>query len=118
MVNTMRAVAFSDRYGQPARLLLRGRGRPSVPPVEYIATMKEMRVILGFACCHCDTPVSVTVECSGKHIGREAMRLVACVSIPCPDCQNVNQLYFDPSGRVHAVEPFRPARPLFEPSLN
>ena len=80
--------------------------------------MKEVQVILGFACCHCDQPVSVTVQCRGKLTGRDALRLVARVSIPCPSCQSVNQLYFDPSGRVHAVEPYCSTRPLYEPSLN
>jgi hypothetical protein len=78
----------------------------------------EVRVILDFACCHCAGPVSVTVQYSGAAAGTDATRLVACVSIPCPGCKRINQLYFDPSGTVHAVEPYRPPRPMPEPSLN
>jgi len=78
--------------------------------------MREVRLTLEFACCHCRGSVSVTVECSGK--GMETERFVACVSIPCPDCQRINQLYFDPDGTVHAVEPYRNPQRLAEPSLN
>ena len=78
--------------------------------------MREVRLILEFACCHCGGPVSVTVECRGK--GLDAERLVACVSIPCPDCQRINQLYFDPGGTVHGVEPYRHPERVAEPSLN
>ena len=79
--------------------------------------MREVRLTLPFACCHCGGPVSVTVECSGKGL-ESAARLVAVVSIPCPDCQRINQLYFDPGGTVHAVEPYRPPQRTPEPSLN
>lgn len=78
----------------------------------------ETRVTLDFECCHCGQPVTVTVHCSGdvNKIGK--MRLVACVSVPCPDCQRVSQLYFDPVGRVHAVQPHAGPRSVPEPSLN
>ena len=57
--------------------------------------MREVRLTLDFACCHCGGPVSVTVECSGKGLdGPE--RLVAAVSIPCPDCQRIIQLSLRP----------------------
>jgi hypothetical protein len=79
--------------------------------------MREVRLTLQFACCHCGGPVRVTVECSGKGLD-SAARLVAAVSIPCPDCQRINQLYFDPGGTVHAVEPYRPPQRTPEPSLN
>jgi hypothetical protein len=79
--------------------------------------MREVRLTLDFACCHCGAPVAVTVECSGKGL-EENERLVAAVSIPCPDCQRINQLYFDPGGTVHAVEPYRVPQRLAEPSMN
>ncbi|HKI37832.1 MAG TPA: hypothetical protein VKA46_38620 [Gemmataceae bacterium] len=79
--------------------------------------MRALRLTLDFACCHCGGPVSVTVECSGKGLeGPE--RLVASVSIPCPNCQRLFQLYFDPGGTVHAVEPYRFPQQTPEPSLN
>ncbi len=77
----------------------------------------KARLTLDFACCHCHQPVSVTVECSGRITG-DAARLVACVSIPCPECQGISRLYFDPTGTVHGVEPFCPQRLILEPSLN
>ena len=79
--------------------------------------MSEVRLTLQFACCHCSGPLSVTVECSGKGM-EETERFVACVSIPCPDCQRINQLYFDPDGTVHAVEPYRQPQAPGRPSLN
>ena len=81
--------------------------------------LMEVRVTLEFACCHCHQTVRVTVQCSGAiPANPDATRLVASVSVPCPDCQRISQLYFDPGGTVHAVEPYRPPRPLPEPSLN
>jgi hypothetical protein len=80
--------------------------------------MRDVQVSLDFACCHCQQPVGVTVQCSGAKPDTDVARLVACVSVPCPDCKRINQLYFDPSGRVHAVEPYLPPRPTPEPSLN
>ena len=79
--------------------------------------MREVRLTLDFTCCHCGGPVTVTVACSGRGL-ETAERLVASVSIPCPDCQRINQLYFDPGGTVHAVEPYRPPQRMPEPSLN
>jgi hypothetical protein len=80
--------------------------------------MKEVRLTLDFACSHCQLPVSVTVQCSGRLNGVDVSRLVACVSIPCPDCQGISQLYFDPTGTVHGVEPYHATRAALEPSLN
>ncbi len=80
--------------------------------------MNEVRLTLDFACCHCHQPVTVTLHCSGRLNGVDHSRLVACVSIPCPDCQGISQLYFDPSGTIHGVEPCRPQRSALEPSLN
>ena len=79
--------------------------------------MREVRLTLEFACCHCGQPVSVTVQCSGQGLDG-AERLVAAVPIPCPGCKRINQLYFDPDGTVHAVEPYRPPQRMPEPSLN
>ena len=78
--------------------------------------MRELRLTLDFACCYCGGSISVTVECRGK--GLDAERPTACVSIPCPDCQRINKLCFDPDGTVHGVEPYRHPQRLAEPSLN
>jgi hypothetical protein len=43
---------------------------------------------------------------------------VTSVAVPCPACSSVNQLFFEPSGTVLAVSPYRSPRPLPEPSLN
>jgi hypothetical protein len=43
---------------------------------------------------------------------------VAAVKVPCPMCTNINQLFFEPSGTLHAVEPYRGLRQAPEPSLN
>jgi hypothetical protein len=80
--------------------------------------MRQVRLTLDFVCCHCSGPVTVTVECSGQGLDEAAERLVAAVSIPCPDCQRINQLYFDAGGTVHAVEPYRTPQRTPEPSMN
>jgi hypothetical protein len=79
--------------------------------------MMDLQVILDFTCCACGQPMSVTVKCSGKGLAAGS-RAVAAVNVPCPTCASVNQLYFDPSGRVHAVAPFQGPRPVPEPSVN
>ena len=78
--------------------------------------MLEVKVNLDFACCSCGQTVYVTLKCEG--IGLLAgLRTVAAVKVPCPTCQSVNQLYFEPCGTVRAVAP-DPARLVPEPSLN
>ena len=64
--------------------------------------MMELEVILDFACLACDHSVSVTVKCAGKGL-TTGFRSVARVSVPCPNCGHVNQLYFEPSGKIRAV---------------
>jgi len=78
--------------------------------------MGKVRLTLDFACCHCGDPIGVTVEYRGTDGGAE--RLVASVGIPCPECQRINQVSFDPSGTVQAVEPYRAPQRIPEPSRN
>ena len=85
--------------------------------IEGLSSMLELKVILDFACCICGQSVSVTVKCAGKGLTAGA-RTVAAVNVPCPDCHNVNQLYFEPSGTVRAVAPYRSHNYSLEPSLN
>jgi len=79
--------------------------------------MMELKVILDFACCGCQEPVSVTVKCAGKGLAC-AGRSVVTVPVPCPACHTVNQLYFEPNGTVRAVTPVARPRPVPEPSIN
>jgi len=79
--------------------------------------MMEVKVSLEFACCCCQHAVNVTLKCEGKGLVAE-MRTVAAVNVPCPTCGSVNQLYFEPSGRVHAVKPYAVPRAVPEPSVN
>jgi phage FluMu protein Com len=78
--------------------------------------MVELQLILDFACCHCDEPVSVTVKCAGKGLTAHT-RAVATVQVKCPTCGQNNQLYFEPSGTVRDVFPAKPSGRL-EPSVN
>jgi hypothetical protein len=80
--------------------------------------MMELNVTLDFACCGCEQPVSVTVQCSGKSPWQEVEGVVAAVNVPCPTCGQINQLLFEPSGRVRSVRPYRCLRFLPEPSVN
>jgi hypothetical protein len=79
--------------------------------------MMELNVKLEFTCCHCAQSVGVTLKCEGKGLAA-GLRTVAAVNVPCPTCRQVNQLYFEPSGRVRAVSPFPGSRQMPEPSLN
>jgi len=79
--------------------------------------MLELNVVLDFACCNCEHPISVTVQCAGKGLAAGSPT-VAAVKVPCPACGDVNQLYFEPSGRVRAVAPCRGRQHRPEPSLN
>ena len=79
--------------------------------------MRQVRLTLDFVCCHCSGPVTVTVECSGQGLDEAAERLVAAVKVPCPHCSGINELYFEPSGTIHAVTPCG-SRRVPEPSLN
>jgi hypothetical protein len=79
--------------------------------------MMELKVVLDFACCTCAQSVSVTVKCAGKGLAAGA-RTVAAVNIPCPSCGNINQLFFEPSGTVRDVLPYRGQHQRLEPSVN
>jgi len=80
--------------------------------------MMELNVTLDFACCGCQEPVSATVQCSGKASWEETEGVVAAVNVPCPTCGQINQLLFEPSGRVRSVRPYTCFRVLLEPSVN
>jgi hypothetical protein len=79
--------------------------------------MKELTLDLDFACCSCGSPMGVTLKCAGKGLGGLA-HAVAAVKVPCPHCSGVNELYFEPSGTIHAVTPWSGGRRMPEPSLN
>ena len=79
--------------------------------------MMEVKVSLDVACCGCQQPVNVTLMCEGKGLAA-GPRTVAEVNVPCPTCGSVNQLFFEPSGRVRGVKPFAAPRTLPEPSVN
>jgi phage FluMu protein Com len=79
--------------------------------------MIELRVDLDFTCCTCGCVMSVTLKCAGKGLAGGA-HSVAAVKVPCPTCSNVNQLYFEPSGTIHAVTPYQRNRRIPEPSMN
>jgi phage FluMu protein Com len=78
----------------------------------------ELTVTLDFACCGCDAPVRVTVHCAGKGLAGDQAQTVAAVTIPCPECGQINQVFFQPTGQVHSVKPYFSPRPLPVPSIN
>jgi phage FluMu protein Com len=79
--------------------------------------MMELKVILDFACSVCAGSVNVILKCAGKGLTART-RTVAAVQIPCPNCQKVNQLYFEPNGTVRSVAPFQGLPHRWEPSVN
>jgi hypothetical protein len=80
-------------------------------------SMMELKLDLDFACCTCSTPMGVTLKCAGKGLAGGA-HCVAAVKVPCPTCGNINELYFEPSGTIHAVAPCRAGQRLPVPSVN
>jgi len=80
--------------------------------------MMDLKVSLDFLCCGCEQSVNVTVECKGKGLAGEGGWPVATVNVPCPNCGQVNQLFFEPSGTVRSVRPYPCFRLLPEPSMN
>jgi hypothetical protein len=79
--------------------------------------MMELQVTLEFGCCTCSQPMRVTVKCKGKGLAVGG-RTLASVNVPCPTCSTINQLYFEPSGTIHAVAPYASPRQVPEPSVN
>jgi hypothetical protein len=75
-------------------------------------------VSLDFNCCNCSGPVYVTLRCEGPGLEGAAARSVAAVRIPCPACGQVNELLFEPCGRVRDVRPWRNWPAIPTPSLN
>jgi phage FluMu protein Com len=79
--------------------------------------MMEVKVTLDFSCCICEHSVGVTLQCTGIGL-TPSSRTVATVNIPCPTCNSVNQLYFEPNGTIRDVVPYRGLRRSLEPSAN
>jgi hypothetical protein len=80
--------------------------------------MMELNLTLDFACCSCEHPLSVTVRCRGKGLLRKGDEALASVNVPCPNCGELNELIFEPSGEVRSVRPFACFRAVPEPSVN
>ncbi len=78
--------------------------------------MLELKVILDFTCCSCESLVKVTVMCKGE--GCLDSRANASVHVPCPTCGSVNKVMFEPSGTVRKVTPHGGPFRFLEPSLN
>jgi len=83
----------------------------------------ERNLSLDFRCCGCERPVGVTVQCCGpgtagalEHPG--APNPCARANVPCPNCGQVNQLLFEPTGELRCVRPLTCYRPLPAPSIN
>jgi hypothetical protein len=88
--------------------------QPASPPGEQ----HVLFVTLDFACCGCSGPVCVTLRCEGPGLDGQSARSVAAVRIPCPFCDRVNELLFEPCGRVRDVRPSPGLPAIPAPSLN
>jgi len=76
-----------------------------------------IRVSLDFACCVCNEPVGVTVECAGKGL-TPGSRTVVAFHVACPHCGRENRVCFEPCGVVRDVVPLEGWSPRYQPSLN
>ena len=79
--------------------------------------MTELMVNLDFACVACQSPVGVTVQCAGPKLTGGG-QVLATVSVPCPHCQQINQVVFEPNGILHGVVSPPAPRPLPQPCWN
>ena len=78
--------------------------------------MQEMLVVVDFPCGSCGEDVNVTVKCSGKGL---VLRVAAAAfAVARPTCTVVNQVVFEPAGRVHGVTPEKGGGRCWEPSVN
>jgi hypothetical protein len=80
--------------------------------------MTDLQVTLDFYCQGCEERVNVTVVCQGKSSKFPTFTGVATVSVPCPTCAEINQVYFEPNGTLRDVRPFRQRLTLPVPSIN
>jgi hypothetical protein len=80
--------------------------------------MMELELSLDFDCCGCCHPVSVKLHCTGKGLTGKERRSVAVVKIPCPTCNLINDLLFEPTGKVRKVKPSHYQRTPPVPSIN
>ena len=78
--------------------------------------MTELLVCLDFACHACHRPIELTARCEGAVLALTT-KVLAAVTISCPNCGDKIDLTFDPDGTVYAVEPHVGPR-LPQPSLN
>jgi hypothetical protein len=90
-----------------------GANQPAPQALEPV-----LYVTLEFDCCHCGSPVSVTLRCEGRGLEGASARQVAALPLACPTCGQDVELLFEPRGRVRGVRPGagRPGVP--EPSCN
>jgi len=85
--------------------------------MEDSSFMLELEVILEFTCCACGDPMGVTLKCAGA--GLAAPDAMASVKVPCPNCQNINHIFFTPDdGALHHVKLDRQRVLLPVPSCN
>jgi hypothetical protein len=85
---------------------------------EYCLTMMELELRISFDCCGCTHPVNVKLHCTGKGLASEERKTVAVVKIPCPTCGLINDLLFEPTGKVRKVKPACQQRTLPTFSIN
>ncbi len=63
--------------------------------------MVALEVRLDFTCCHCASPVGVTLWCEGRGLADNPLTMIA---LACPTCAQANQVHFTPEdGRLHRV---------------
>jgi hypothetical protein len=80
--------------------------------------MTDLQVTLEFICCGCEEPVNVTVLCRMKRTEELSLEGVAAVNVPCPTCAEINEVFFEPNGKLRGVRVYCQRLKLPVPSIN
>lgn len=80
--------------------------------------MLELQLAFDFQCCACGKDIGVTLKCAGNALATTRHGR-ATVKVPCPSCQEINQLCFALDGTLYDVQSEESGRrEVPEPSCN
>jgi hypothetical protein len=79
--------------------------------------MRPIEVELEYCCPACGHRVAARLRCSGRGLAA-GPHTVAAVRVSCLTCDGTSLVYFEPCGRLRAVEPCQGPHEALVSSLN